>query len=88
MAYKKKEIPEKVQAKKKPVAKKKAVEEVKKVAKPRLVKKAKTRYRSVHRDLYHPFQLEMIPMHPTGVELELDNWLECQINAGLVAKVE
>jgi len=56
------------------------------VAKP--IRKGRSSYRSVHRVLIHPFQHVSIPTHPNGVELELDSWLQCQINAGLVAEVD
>jgi hypothetical protein len=36
---------------------------------------------------YHPFQAKNIPVGGDGVTLEMDNWLECQIEAGLIIEV-
>lgn len=40
--------------------------------------------------LYHPYQRRWVPtadMCPEGVEMPIDSWLQCQIEAGLVKVV-
>ena len=40
-----------------------------------------------HSSLYHPYQRRWVPTIidlPEGLEMELDSWLQCQIDAGLV----
>ena len=40
-----------------------------------------------HNSLYHPYQRRWVPTVidlPEGLEMELDSWLQCQIDAGLV----
>ena len=40
-----------------------------------------------HNSLYHPYQRRWVPTIidlPEGLEMELDSWLQCQIDAGLV----
>lgn len=51
-------------------------------------KKASKLYRATKRDLYHPYQRKLIPTGAPGAELEMDGWLECQIEAKLVQEVK
>ena len=56
-------------------------------AKPKKQAAVKTkRYVCTRVNLYHPFQRVMVGPHP-GVHLELDSWLESQIERGLIKEV-
>lgn len=42
---------------------------------------------SFHTPIYHPYQRRWVPELsdcPEGIEMPLDSWLKCQIEAGLV----
>ena len=75
-------------------AKKSTVASVKKAATPAPKKKKSApkkkplpRYMAVKNDIYHPFQKVRVTGYP-GVILELDSWLECQLERGLVQPVK
>ena len=36
---------------------------------------------------FHPFQRVCIPAGGPGVTLEIDSWLQCQIDAGFIVKL-
>lgn len=47
-------------------------------------KRKRVTYFCVKAPLVHPFQDVRIPTNPPGVQLDKDNWLEVQIEAGLI----
>lgn len=49
--------------------------------------KVKRRFVGTKYPYWHPFQSKSIPVGGDGVILEMDNWLECQVKAGLVREI-
>lgn len=46
-----------------------------------------TKVRAVKDAMHHPFQKRWIGVETEGIEVTLDSWVECQIEAGFLEEV-
>jgi hypothetical protein len=67
-------------------ASKKAKPASRSTTKKKITKSKSPRYVATRVNIYHPFQKVLIGP-PPGVQLDHDNWLDVQIERGLVEKV-